>query len=136
MADLSFTKIEVLGNVSLKDRISSSAVFNVGDVMFLSGSQYLQSIASDDTTLNAVGIALGSGGINEYPVLIPSGARIRLVGATMTKGVVYYLSENAGKIAPLADIVNVGSVIIPVLIAESATEAYILLTRPAVDIVV
>ena len=132
MADLSITAIELVATGTLRTSKAASEAFDVGDAMYLSGSNYALADATDTAKLSVVGIALFAGGSGDYPILAADGARLRLTGPTLTKGAMYYLSTT-GHICPFADLTT-GDSVIPLLLAESTSVVEVKIIVPTATI--
>lgn len=72
-----------------------------------------------------VGIAVGDAAAGEYCTVARPGSVITVAGASFTKGVVYYVSLNAGGLAPFADL-GAGDYMTLACIALSTTTALVL----------
>lgn len=134
MADLVIT----VANVGVAD--SSKVVSGVagatvtrGDALYFDSadSKYKPTDASAADTATVVGIAQTEGGDGDY-ILVQKTGKVKL-GAILTQGEVYYVSTNAGKIAPFADLVT-GEYVSSIFRATSTSEAILDLDATGIQI--
>lgn len=107
MADLSITAANVIAGVGARKALGTAgATITAGKVVYLDAADNEYKLADTDSATEAVrspaGIAL-NGASDGQPLVVLEEGPIT-IGATMTAGTVYYLSPNAGGIAPVADI--------------------------------
>jgi hypothetical protein len=121
MADLSITAANVAadGNSSIEHGTAGAAI-TAGQVVFKDTNQQYQLADADDVALDeAYGIALNDAASGQPLTVALSGGNIT-IGATLTAGTAYYLSGNAGGIAPVADLAT-GDRVILLGMASSTT---------------
>jgi hypothetical protein len=80
---------------------------------------------------DAKGIALTGSSLNQ-PITVQTGGTLTL-GATMTAGVVYYLSDTPGGICPVAD-VGAGEYVDVIGVSTSTTVMSLILTYSGVSL--
>lgn len=107
MADLSITAASVVaGSGAKKLEGTAGASVTAGHVCYLDPTTNTYKLADNDHATAAVrspaGIALHAAAANQPLTVLTEGPIT--IGAALTAGVVYYLSGNAGGIAPIADI--------------------------------
>lgn len=136
MADLSITATSVIGG-------SGNAVIKVpgvlGETITAGQALYLDSVAAkwklaDNNSATAAvrqagGISLNGGAVNQ-PVLVQKTGDITM-GATLTPGAAYYLSDTPGGICLVAD-VGSGEYVCLIGLAKSATVLTINIQYPGV----
>jgi hypothetical protein len=137
MADLTITE----ANVKLASKkgakiapVQAGEALAVGDVYYLdttASNKAKKANASDTSQKVAAGIVLTAASTDGYFVGITSGPFTP--GATLTKGVEYYLSSNDGKIAPYADLSS-GDYIIQLFRASSTTEAILSIVQSEIQL--
>jgi hypothetical protein len=125
MADISITAASVVaGSNSVQDRGVLGETVTAGQVVYKSStdSKWYKADANAASAEQriAIGIALNGGAVNQ-PVAVHKAGLIT-IGATLTAGTAYYLSDTPGGICPLAD---VGSGEYVVLIGLATTTAII-----------
>lgn len=126
MSDLSITAASVLAGASVRtERGSLGATITAGQVVYLDEASTGKWLLADNNAASAatrgagkIGVAL-NGGASGQPVLVLLEGSYT-VGATMTAGVVYYLSDTAGGICPVADLAS-GEYPVPLGVATSTT---------------
>lgn len=109
MADLSLTAASVIAGVGAATENGSLGVaVTAGQVLYKAAADGLWYLADSNSATAAVrqpgGIALNGGGIGQPVRVLLSGPIT--IGATMTAGVAYYLSDTPGGICPVADVGN------------------------------
>jgi hypothetical protein len=125
MADLTITAANVVvpGRATRK-RGTAGAAIAAGEVCYLDAADSKWKLADADATfmdgVTEVAMALNSAAANQ-PIELAAAGRIN-AGSAFVAGTSYYLSKNAGKIAPIADITGTGTRVILVGIARSATQ--------------
>lgn len=107
MADLSPTAANVIASSdALLENGNLGGTAVPGDVLYKDSSDGLWKLADSDSATAAAkapqGIAL-NGGSSGQPVRVLRSGDLTL-GAILTAGVAYYLSNNPGKICPVADV--------------------------------
>ncbi|MGY5791914.1 hypothetical protein ACXHXM_16885 len=111
MADISITASAVVaGNGSLKKTGIAGAAIAAGDIVYLDATTTgkWQLADSDAAAAEArgqtanLGVALNSAAANQ-PISVLTGGPVT-VGAVLTAGTAYYLSDTPGKLCPVADI--------------------------------
>src|SRR5690242_16311261 len=106
MADLTITAANVLAGSGAKiDRAHKAAVaVTAGQTVYKDGDSY--KLADDNSATAAArvpdGIALNGAGAGQPLAVLLSGDIT--IGATLTPGVAYYLSDTPGGICPVADL--------------------------------
>ncbi len=107
MADLTITAASVVaGSNATKRQHTAGETITAGQaVYFAAATGLLMKADSNSATAEVrqpIGIALNGGAVNQ-PILVQTDGDIT-IGATMTAGVAYYLSDTAGGICPVADV--------------------------------
>jgi hypothetical protein len=107
MTDISITPGSVLpGAGAVKESGTFGATITAGQSVYRDEADKKYKLADSNSATPAVretrGIAL-NGGSNGQPAVIQTGGTIT-IGATVTAGVAYYLSDTPGGICPVADI--------------------------------
>ncbi|EPE98610.1 hypothetical protein [Rhizobium grahamii] len=111
MADISITASAVVaGNGAAKKTGTAGAAIAAGDIVYLDTvtTGKWQLADSDSASAEArgqtanLGVALNSAAANQPVVVLVSGPVT--LGAVLTAGVAYYLSDTPGKLCPVADI--------------------------------
>lgn len=107
MADLTITAANVLaGSGAKKVHGTAGATVTAGQVVYLDTTTSTYKLADCDSATAAArspaGIAL-HGASSGQPLAVHASGLIT-IGATLTKGVAYYLSPTAGGICPVADV--------------------------------
>jgi hypothetical protein len=119
MADISVTAANVLASANCAPDKSHNygATVTAGQVVYLDSNGKWQltdanASAAGNNANSTIGIAL-VGGANNQPGVVATKDIYFTPGATLTNGIAYYVSSNAGAIAPVADIAagNYGTVI-------------------------
>lgn len=123
MADLSITAASVLaGSGATTEPGTLGATVTAGQAVYKDSADGLWKLADNNSATAAVrtpqGIAL-NGGATGQPVKVLREGPIT-IGATVTAGVVYYLSDTPGGICPVADLAT-GEYPTVIGIATSAT---------------
>lgn len=110
MADLSVTAANVVAsaNAVVLKQYNAGATIAAGDVVYLDSNNKWQLMdanasATGNDPANTRGIALG-GAANNQPIAVVTKDSYFTPGATLSNGIAYYASPNAGKIAPVADL--------------------------------
>lgn len=111
MADITLTPASVVaGNGAEKKTGTAGAAIAAGDIVYLDTATTgkWQMADSDAASAEArgqtsnLGVALNSAAANQ-PVVVLVGGPVTL-GAVLTAGTAYYLSDTPGKLCPVADI--------------------------------
>jgi len=113
-------QVAISGGQGVYEDSSNGGKFNLTDADVLASSKLK-------------GIAVGDAAIGEYVTVALPGAVITVAGASFTKGVTYYVSLNAGGLAPFADIGS-GDYISLAVLALSTTTALILAINSGVTL--
>ena len=137
MANLSITAANVSaadGEVS-KQEWTAGATITAGQVVYLdsTASNVAKLAQSDGTSAEAEiqGIAM-NGASSGQPVIIATSGDIDL-GATLTVGTIYVLSQTAGGICPAADLTT-GDYVSVIGVATAADNLEIALTNSGVEV--
>lgn len=121
MTDISITAGSVVkGSNALVENGHAGAAITAGQMVYMDSSGLYQLADSNGAAALRVprGVALNSAGANQ-PLAIQRQGDVT-IGATLTAGVTYYLSDTPGGICPLAD-VGSGEYACIVGIAKSTT---------------
>lgn len=107
MADLTITAANVVkGSSASVDRGTAGETITAGKVVYLNESTNKYMLADSNSATVAArspdGIALNGASTNQ-PVAVVQGGPVT-IGATLTAGVAYYLSDTPGGICPVADV--------------------------------
>lgn len=110
MADIVVTAANVIGSANgapLK-QYNFGATVTAGQVVYLDTNNKWQladadASAAGNNTNSIIGVAL-VGGANNQPGVVTSRDSFLNIGATLTNGVAYYVSRNAGAICSVADV--------------------------------
>ena len=108
MADLTITAANVVASANaVRESGTAGATITAGQLVYLDTTDMKYKLA-DNNGAAALrvpnGIAL-NGAANNQPLVIQKGGDIT-IGATMTAGVAYYLSDTPGGICPVADLAS------------------------------
>lgn len=111
MADLTITPASVVAaSDAVKETGTAGATITAGQVVYLDSATTSYKLADSDSATAAArsprGIALHGASSGQPLQILRSGSVT--IGATMTAGLVYYLSKTAGGICPVADIATGG----------------------------
>lgn len=131
MADLTITATDL-------DYDGTPTVGTAGETIAASDSIYydsansvwMQADASADDGGNQVAVALSGGATGQAIIVAKDRDKTLTVGSVLTVGETYVVSANAGKIAPISDLVSTNYVVY-IGYATSATEMKLLLRRTA-----
>lgn len=109
MSDLSITAANVIAGAGARTVDGTAgATITAGQVVYLDSAAGTYKLADCDSATAAVrspaGIAL-HGAASGQPLEVLTKGPVT-IGATMTAGVAYYLSPNAGGICPVADVLT------------------------------
>lgn len=107
MTDLSITAANVVaGDDATKKEGLAGETITAGQAVYLSSTSHKWMKADSNSATaearEAIGIALNGAALNQ-PVEVQTKGQIT-IGATLTAGTAYYLSDTAGGICPLADV--------------------------------
>lgn len=106
MTDLVITAANVIGDGSTQKAGTAGESIAQGKAVYKSSSTNKWMLADSNSATAearvATGIALNAASLNQ-PIDVQTGGLITL-GATMTAGVAYYLSDTPGGICPVADV--------------------------------
>lgn len=123
MADLVITAANVIAGAgaNLENGYLGVAV-TAGKALYKAAADGLWYLADNNSATaaarQAMGIALNGGGVGQPVQVLLSGPVT--IGATLTPGVAYYLSDTAGGICPVADL-GVGEYVCFIGLATSAS---------------
>lgn len=123
MADLTITASAVLASENA-GRASGTAgeAIDAGEVVYLASASKKWMLADSDSVTaearRATGIALNSAALNQ-PITVATGGDVTL-GAVLTAGQAVYLSDEPGKMCPLADLAT-GDYVCLLGLAKSTT---------------
>lgn len=123
MADLSITAANVVAgaNASVEPGVAGEAIA-AGKAVYLSSTSKKWMLADSNSATaearKAIGVALNGAALNQ-PVDIQKAGDIT-IGASLTPGTAYFLSDTPGGICPLAD-VGAGEYVCLLGLAKSAT---------------
>jgi hypothetical protein len=127
MADLTITAASVVAGAGAPTKTGTAgAAIAAGEVAFLDTATTgkWQLADSDAATAEArgqtanIGIALNSAAADQ-PIVVQTGGAVTL-GAVLTAGTAYYLSDTPGKLCPVADITG-GDYVVLLGLAASAS---------------
>jgi hypothetical protein len=126
MADLTITAANVIaGSGADVTRGIAGATVTAGQAVYLDTASTGKWLLADSDAASAItrgsasfGVAL-NGASNGQPLAVQTGGDIT-IGATMTAGVAYYLSDAPGAICPFADLAT-GDYVTLIGIAKSTT---------------
>lgn len=136
MADLSITAANVVaGSNSSQEQGIAGETITAGQALYKSSTTG-KWMKADNNSATAeakvpVGIALHGASLNQ-PIRVHKGGDIT-IGATVTAGTAYYLSDTAGGICPLADVAS-GEDAVLLGLAKSATVLAVAIQVPGVTL--
>jgi hypothetical protein len=109
MADITITAASVVaGTGSVRKAGIAGETITAGQAIYLSSTTQKWMLADNNSAeaepRTAIGIALNGAALNQPTVALTSGDVT--IGATLTAGAAYYLSDTAGGICPLADVLS------------------------------
>ncbi len=108
MVDLTVTAASVVNITAQGENGTAGATITAGQVVYLDTSDAKYKLADSDSGTAAVrqprGIALNNASDGQPLTIAKSGPVT--IGATLTAGVAYYLSDTPGGIAPVADLAS------------------------------
>lgn len=136
MADLTITATSVIGDGHGKRAYGTAGeTITAGQTVYKSSSTNKWMKADSDSgsaeAKTAGGIALNGASLNQ-PVVVHLEGDLT-IGATLTKGTAYYLSETAGGIQPAAD-VGAGENVCQIGIAKSTSVLAVRIIAPGVTV--
>ncbi len=104
MADISITAGSVgIANDAKYIKVQFGESVSIGQAVYRgTNGKYYKTDADTELTAAAAGIAISSGGVDDYGLLVTSG-KMR-IGATVAVGTVYAVSTTLGGICPIADL--------------------------------
>jgi hypothetical protein len=122
MADLAITPANVVSRGGPKAAGLAGVAVNAGQMVYLDAADNRYKLADSDSATAAVrksdGMALNSAAAGQ-PLKVQSGGEVTL-GAVLTAGATYYLSDTPGGIMPAADL-ETGDYPVIIGIANSTT---------------
>lgn len=127
MADLTITAANVVPGSNANTVVGTAGeTITAGKAVYKSSTTNKWMLADSDAATaeargsdeNNTGIALTGSSLNQPIVVLTSGDVT--IGATMTAGIGYYLSDDAGGICPIADVTG-GDYVVQLGLAASAT---------------
>lgn len=122
MADITITAANVVGGSSARDYGTAGEAITAGKAVYLSAATNKWMLADNNSATAAArkagGIALNGAALNQ-PIAVQKKGEIT-IGATLTPGAAYYLSDTPGGICPVADI-GAGEYYCLLGLAKSAT---------------
>lgn len=108
MADISITAANVVAGSAKTVEGTAGATITAGQVLYLDSADNRYKLADCDSGTAAArtpaGIALNGASTGQPVEVLTKGAIT--IGGTVTAGVAYYLSPNAGGICPVADLLT------------------------------
>lgn len=122
MADISITAASVLaGTGATRETGLAGAAIAIGEVVYKdSNGKYQLADADGATALRSpIGFALSGASAANQPIHVLKSGPLT-VGAVLTAGTAYYLSDTPGKICPLADVTG-GDYIVLIGLATSTS---------------
>lgn len=136
MADLTVTAAScVKGSNAVTESGHAGETITAGQPVYLDTTTnlYMKADANAATAAarTARGIALNGASLNQ-PLMIQKSGDLTL-GATMTAGIQYYLSDTPGGICPVADI-GAGEYVVPIGVATSTTVMRLNITYSGVSL--
>lgn len=120
MADLSITAANVVPQSGAKiEHVIAGETIAAGKVVSKATTgKYVLSDSDVSALKSPLGIAVNSASLNQPLAIMKSGDVV--IGATLTAGVAYYLSNTPGGICPVAD-VGAGEDVVLIGLAKSTT---------------
>lgn len=136
MADLTITAADVIAGQNAKvSHGTAGETITAGQAVYKSTTSRKWMKADSNGTLaearTAGGIALNGASLNQ-PIAVLEGGDVT-IGATLTPGVAYYLSDTAGGICPVAD-VGAGENVCLLGMAKSASVLAVDIQSPGVSL--
>lgn len=106
MTDLTITAASVVGGSTARDYGTAGETIAAGQAVYLSAATNKWMLADNNSATEAArkagGIALNGAALNQ-PIAVQKKGEIT-IGATLTPGAAYYLSDTPGGICPVADV--------------------------------
>lgn len=122
MTDITITATNVVGGSSARDYGTAGETITAGQAVYLSSATNKWMLADNNSATESArkagGIALNGAALNQ-PLAVQKKGEIT-IGATLTPGAAYYLSDTPGGICPVAD-VGAGEYYCLLGLAKSAT---------------
>jgi hypothetical protein len=122
MADLTITAASVIAGTGATKKLGTAGATITAGKVCLSGSDGKHKLADNNSATaelrSAAGIAL-NGAADGQPLIVLTAGPVT-IGATLTAGVAYYLSDTPGGICPVADLAT-GEYAVIIGIATSTT---------------
>jgi len=135
MADLTITPANVIAGSNAKlGSGTAGASITAGQALYYDSTSGTYKLADSDAsaaTADAVGIALHAAASGQ-PIQFAKSGSIT-IGATLTAGTAYYLSNTAGGICPVAD-VGSGEKVVLLGLASSTTVLELDIQKPGVTL--
>lgn len=136
MVDLTVTPASVVRGTSARTETGTAGeTITAGKAVYKSSTTGLYMLADSNSATvearQATGIALNGASLNQ-PLMIAKGGDVT-IGATMTPGVAYYLSDTPGGICPVADI-GAGEYVCLLGVAKSTTVLSVGIQFPGVSL--
>ncbi|MCV0384891.1 MAG: hypothetical protein K5821_00435 [Nitrobacter sp.] len=136
MTDIAITAASVVaGSNAVRDSGSAGETITAGQAVYRSSTTNKWMLAdSDDATAEAkkaTGIALNGAALNQPLTVLKSGDIT--IGATLTAGTAYYLSNTPGGICPVAD-VGSGEDVCLIGLAKSTSVLAVAIQSPGVTL--
>lgn len=136
MTDISITAVNVVaGSNAVRDDGTAGETIAAGKAVYKSSTTNKWMLADSNSATaearKATGIALNGASLNQ-PVAVQKAGDIT-IGATLTAGTAYYLSDTAGGICPLAD-VGAGEYVCLLGLAKSTSVLALNIQYPGVSL--
>jgi hypothetical protein len=136
MTDLTITAASVVaGANAVRDSGSAGEAITAGQAVYRSSTSNKWMLADSDSATaearTAIGIALNGAALNQPLAVLKSGDIT--IGATLTAGTAYYLSNTPGGICPVAD-VGAGESVCLLGLAKSTTVLAVAIQSPGVTL--
>lgn len=122
MADVSITGPVVPNTLAYCETLFAAVAIAAGKTVYRNTSGLAALADSDLSAAGAecIGIAVNTAGIGEPVTVAKNGTTVTQAGTTFTKGLVYFVSNTAGGIAPQGDI-GAGDYVTSIGIASSTS---------------
>ncbi|MCB1394385.1 hypothetical protein [Nitrobacter sp.] len=136
MTDIAITAASVVaGSNAVRDSGSAGETITAGQAVYRSSTTNKWMLADSDSATaeakRATGIALNGAALNQPLTVLKSGDIT--IGATLTAGTAYYLSNTPGGICPVAD-VGSGEDVCLLGLAKSTTVLAVAIQSPGVTL--
>ena len=136
MVDITITAASVVaGSNAVRDSGSAGEAITAGQAVYRSSTTNKWMLADSDSATaeakKATGIALNGAALNQPLTVLKSGDIT--IGATLTAGTAYYLSNTPGGICPVAD-VGSGEDVCLLGLAKSTTVLAVAIQSPGVTL--